>query len=173
MHLTPHAAGALLATLLLAACAAAPPLATHTDAPTPPRDLIAEVRAAALDGNDVIEVQPLADPRVADLRERALRLHDGGEFDAADLALQQALEITPDHPELLQLRAELALLREAFEDAERLAARSYELGPRLGGLCRRNWATVRLSREMRGMDDAAAVAAEQAQRCTLEPPVRM
>jgi hypothetical protein len=164
---------ACTALLLLTACASTPPPQPVAESAQPPRDLVAEVYAAALDGNDGIEVQPLPDARVADLRERAQRLRDAGEIDAADLALQQALEITPENPELLQQRAELALVREAFEEAEQLAARSYELGPRLGGLCRRNWATVRLSREMRGMDEAAGIAAEQGQRCTIEPPVRM
>jgi predicted Zn-dependent protease len=118
-------------------------------------------------------VQPLRDPVVEDLRAKAKRLEDARQYSEADKALQQALDITPDDPDLLQLRAEIALQRDDMDAAEQLAYASFELGPRLGGLCRRNWATIRIAREVRGNTEAAAAAGAQGQRCTLEPPVRM
>jgi hypothetical protein len=71
------------------------------------------------------------------------------------------------------LRAEVALQQQDFVQSEQLANESYERGPTLGALCRRNWATVRISREMRGDDAGASVAGNQAGHCTVDPPVRM
>jgi len=166
---------ALAAALLaLAACSPPPdePPAT-TRAPAPQRDLVAEVRAQGVDAPDALDVQPLRDPQIEDLRAAASQQERAKDFDAADAAILRALQITPEDPELLQHRAEIALARSQWEQAEQLANTSYERGPKLGGLCRRNWATIRVSREMRGLDAAAATAGTQAQRCTLEPPVRM
>lgn len=163
----------LLLPLLLAACSQPPPAPSAAKPVVPARDLVAEVRAVAADGGDSLDVQPLRDPEVEDLRATATRHEQAREFDQADTALQQALDITPDDPELLQHRAEIALHRAHYERAEQLANISYQRGPRLGALCRRNWATIRLAREMRANPAGATAARQQAQRCTLEPPVRM
>ena len=159
--------------LALAACSAPdePPAATKAAAPK--RDLVAEVRAQGADAPDSLEVQPLRDPQVEDLRAAATRHENARKYDEADKAIAQALSITPQDPELLQHRAEIALARADWMLAEQLANSSYERGPKLGGLCRRNWATIRFSREMRGQAAEAATAATQGQRCTVEPPVRM
>ena len=166
------AATALL--LALAACSPPPdePPAT-TKVATPKRDLVAEVRAQGADAPDSLEVQPLRDPQVEDLRAAAAQHERARKFAEADKAIAQALSITPNDPELLQHRAEIALARADYPLAEQLANSSYERGPRLGGLCRRNWATIRLSREMRGQAADAATAGTQGRQCTLEPPVRM
>jgi hypothetical protein len=57
--------------------------------------------------------------------------------------------------------------------AEQLASDSFDKGPKLGGLCRRNWTTVQLARESRGDAAGADVARRQLDRCTVAPPVRM
>lgn len=160
--------------LALAACSPPPdePPAT-TKAPAPQRDLVAEVRALGADSPDALEVQPLRDPQVEDLIAAATRSENARKFKEADAAIARALAITPDDPALLQHRAEIALARADYALAEQLANTSYERGPKLGGLCRRNWATIRVSREMRGQADGAATAGTQGQRCTVEPPVRM
>ena len=74
---------------------------------------------------------------------------------------------------LEEWQAELALQRRAWKSAEALAIESYERGPKLGGLCRRNWATIGHAREQRGAPKAAAVAFRQGESCTVAPPVRM
>ena len=56
---------------------------------------------------------------------------------------------------------------------QHLAARSFAVGPKLGGLCRRNWATIGHARAMRGAHEAAGVAHRQGESCTVSPPVRM
>jgi tetratricopeptide (TPR) repeat protein len=165
---------ALACALALSACSPPPdaPPAT-TKVVTPPRDLVAEVRATGADAGDSLDVQPLRDPVIEDLRAAASRFENAKQFADADDALARALKITPNDPELLQHRAEVALARAQYELAEKLANSSYEMGPKLGGLCRRNWATIRVSREMRGQADGASTAGTQGQRCTVEPPVRM
>lgn len=159
--------------LSLLACGNEPPPRPVVRETAPARDLVAEVRAAAADAGDVIDVAPLRDPAVEDLLQAAERATQERAWGQADAALKAALEYSPDDPEILQRQAETRLGLRALEEAEQLAARSYELGPRLGALCRRNWATVQLARSERGDTEGAARAAAQRQRCVLEPPVRM
>lgn len=161
---------------LLSACSNAPtvnPPLVEAVAPAPQRDLLAEVRAAAGDPIDVIEVAPLRDAIVADLLERADQAERAGDLAGAEQALRQAVELVPGDPDLMQRRAEFLLAQRALDEAEQLAALSFERGPRLGSLCRRNWTTVRLAREERGDAGGARTAARQVARCLTEPPVRM
>lgn len=158
----------------LAACSSAPaPQKPTTRPPAPERDVLAEVRAAGADAGDGLDVAPLRDPAVADLRDAAVRHEAARAFDQADAALERALKLTPGDPELTQWRAELALAQGRYDEAVRLANASWENGPRLGALCRRNWAAIRIARELSGHPDAADTAANQMARCTVEPPVRM
>jgi tetratricopeptide (TPR) repeat protein len=165
---------------LLGSCATSPPRAPAPAQPAivaPPAptrlELLAEVRAAAEDAGDVIQVAPLRDPAVTDLLDEAAELERIGELTAAAGRLQQALALTPGDPQLMQEYAELLLALEQLDDAEALAARSFEAGPQLGGLCRRNWATVQIARRQRGDGDGAAEAAAQMGRCIVEPQLRM
>ncbi len=150
-----------------------PIAAEGTDLQIPERDWIAEVRTLAAEADDGIEVQSLRDPLVIDLRETAAMHERAGDFAAADEALIQALALVPGDPELLQWRAELALAMRRLDDVVQLANASWELGPRLGNLCRRNWIAIRLARELSHLPDAAAAAAAQGERCTVAAPVRM
>lgn len=162
---------------LLAACGSTgdtrAPGATRAAVPdASPAELVAQVRAAGETGHE-LEVQPLRDPQVEDLRAKAAALEQAGDAAAASAALEQALAITPDDPDLLQWQAELALLQRKWMQAEKQAARSFELGPKLGGLCRRNWFTIGHARAMRGAPQAAEVARKQADSCIVAPPARM
>lgn len=165
---------ALLGAVLLAACAGTPPPPPAPAGPRPPTpaEIVAAVREAGRVGVE-LAVTPLVDPHVEDLRLRAERHQAAGKPKKADADLLKALAITPDDPDLLQWRAELAVLRGAREDAEALAKRSIELGPKSGPLCRRNWTLVKLLRESRGEAENAASAAAMLERCTIAPPVRM
>ncbi|KFN51411.1 hypothetical protein [Arenimonas composti] len=161
----------------LAACSSgpsAPAPAPRRAGPAPldPPAMVAAVRAAGQTGVE-LEVQPLRDPQVEDLRDAAAAQERAGRLRDAEAALDRALAISVDDPDLLQWKAELALLRRAWEQAEQLANSSYERGPKLGGLCRRNWATVEQSRLARGDAVGAANAGAQIARCTVAPPVRM
>ena len=162
------------AALLLASCATPPPapVASAGSPPLTDAQIVEATQAAGRDGVELV-VTPLVDPHVEDLRERAEKAQADGKPKKADRELLKALEITPDDPDLLQWRAELAVLREARDEAEALAKRSIELGPKSGPLCRRNWTLIQLLREARGEAENAASAAAMLERCTIAPPVRM
>ena len=164
----------LASALLLASCATPPPAPVAPAGPPPLTDaqIVEATRAAGRDGVELV-VTPLVDPHVEDLRERAAKAQADGKPKKADRELLKALEITPDDPDLLQWRAELAVLRQARDEAESLAKRSIELGPKSGPLCRRNWTLLKLLREARGEAENAASAAAMLERCTIAPPVRM
>lgn len=165
--------------VLLGSCALGPteaPAPASVAKPAPSQqglERLAEVRAAAADAGDVIHVQPLRDPAVEDLVAQAGAAEAAGDLEQAATNLQQALELVPDDPQLMQEFAELLLAQDRLDDAEALAQRSYDRGPKLGGLCRRNWATVQLARRHRGDPTGAASAAAQLSRCIVEPQLRM
>ncbi|MGL6289940.1 MAG: tetratricopeptide repeat protein [Silanimonas sp.] len=158
----------------LAGCASAPAEPPTPAGPAPLTDaqIVEATQAAGRDGVELV-VTPLIDPHVEDLRDRAERAQAANRPQRADRELVKALAITPDDPDLLQWRAELAVLREARDEAEALAKQSIALGPKSGPLCRRNWTLVKLLREARGETENAASAAAMLERCTIAPPVRM
>ena len=135
-------------------------------------NMLLQVRAAGQVGNEV-DVQPLRDPQVEDLRGRATQAEKRGDFASAQRALAQALLITPDDPDLLQWQAELALVTRQWAQAEQLATRSYDMGPKLGGLCRRNWTTIRFASQARGKAAAAVQAQQRVAACAVAPTTRM
>jgi tetratricopeptide (TPR) repeat protein len=164
-----------IALCVLAACSptSAPPSPSGNLRATPAAgDMVAQVRAAGNTG-DSLDVHPLRDPQVEDLRVRASRLESAGDYAGATQAIAQALALTPNDPELLQNAAELALYRKDWTQAEADADKSYQLGPKLGSLCRRNWTTLRFTRTARGDAAGASAAAAKVAACTVEPPVRM
>ncbi len=136
-----------LAAAMLAGCASQSPAPlVVTSAPS---QMYAEVQAVAGHDGREFTVQPLRDPQVEDLRTTAQAALAGQDVAAAAGLLDQALEIVPDDPALLQERAELALLLSQFDLAERLALRALELGSATGPLCRRHWETARQVRRWR------------------------
>ena len=155
--------------LALAACATsqpAPPTPASLTAATPQQQ-VAAVRAAAGDGEGELAIQPLRDPKVEDLREKAQRLETQQYYDEAASTLDQALEIVPDDPALLQERAEAALLLGDHVQAEALARRAFDTGSQVGPLCRRHWATIEQSRLLEGDAAGAATAKKQVDQCTV------
>ncbi len=167
----------LLAACALAAlvgCASAPPPPPAPAGPAPLTNvqIIDAVQLAGKDGVELV-VTPLVDPHVEDLRERASKAQARARYPRADKELLKALAITPDDPDLLQWRAELAVLRNQRAEAEALAQRSIQLGPKSGPLCRRNWTLLKLLRDARGEVENVASANAMLERCTIAPPVRM
>lgn len=144
---------------------------TSTTRKLTPAEMLAQVRASAKLGNE-LDVQPWRDPQVEDLRQVASAAEARGDTAAADQALQNALRIASDDPDLLQWRAELFLLRRDWAQAEQLALRSYEKGPKLGGLCRRNWSTAQYAREARGDVAGMGQAQQRVASCAVTPPPR-
>ena len=156
----------------IAGCSGAPPSSATNlrDMPTP-HDMVAQVRAAGV-APDALDVKPLRDPQVEDLRARALRLEAQSDYNGAAQALAQALKLVPGDPELLQLAAEEALYRKDWTQAETFAQLSWDRGPKLGALCRRNWTALRFVRLQRGDDAGARAAIEQVAACTIAAPAR-
>jgi predicted Zn-dependent protease len=137
---------ALLVAGSLTGCSWFAPAAKPAPAPAlaaaPTYDLVASIRAAGEREQSVISVTPLRDPGVAALQDSAASDERAGRYAEAAAALDQALKLSPDSPDLLQDRAEIAVRRKNFSVAEELAHRSWSLGPKLGPLCARNWQTV-------------------------------
>lgn len=166
--------GAMALALTLTACGrgASPAKEGRSSAKPDVASQVAAVRAAGVSGNE-LEVQPLRDPQVEDLRAQAEAQEAKRETKQASATLDQALVLSPGDPDLLQWQAELALLGRKWLSAEQLANDSFQKGPKLGGLCRRNWTTIAFAREGRGDAAGAAVARDQVDSCTVAPPVRM
>ena len=137
-----------------------------------PEAMVAAIRATAGHDDAELAVQPLRDPMVEDLREDALRLESRQQYAEAAAALDKALAIVPEDPALLQERAEAALLLRQFDEAERLARHAYELGAKVGPLCRRHWATMRQARLVAGDATGAQSAQAHVDDCKVAGPNR-
>ncbi len=130
-----------------------------------PAEMVAAIRAAGARENSIIAVTPLGDPGVTTLRDEAQRDEVAGHYAEAAGKLDEALKLSPDSPDLLQDRAEMAVRLKDFTTAERLARRSWSLGPKLGPLCARNWQTVVEVRLQAGDQAAAADARKRVGQC--------
>ncbi len=168
------AATAVIFASTLAACsggASAPRGAASGTRMGSGNSLLAQVRAAGQMGNE-LDVQPLRDPQVEDLRQVATAAEARADFAGAQRALARALELSPADPELLQWQAEMSLAMRDWARARQLATQSWERGPKLGGLCRRNWTTIRFAAD--AVRDAAgsAQAQQRVAGCAVAPPTR-
>lgn len=163
-----HAVLPLLA--LLAACASAPEPAP----PPPPRPvatpaaMVAAIQAAGEREQSVIAVHPLADPGIDAWKAAAEADVQGGRYGAAALKLDQALGRSPNSPELLQDRAEVAIYQHDYVQAQKLAQESWSLGPKLGPLCARNWETIAQARLADADDAGAATARKWVAKCHVQ-----
>ncbi|HYM86618.1 MAG TPA: hypothetical protein VET30_07745 [Pseudoxanthomonas sp.] len=163
--------------LAVSACATGPasPIAPASPASkVAPTLRLANVIAASKGADDrELAVQPLRDPEVQDLRETSATAIASRDYATAAEALNQALLITPDDPAILQERAEVALLQADNERAETLAKRAFDLGSKVGPLCRRHWATIEQARLARGLQKEAQSAHVQIEACTVAGLDRM
>lgn len=159
-----------LVILFLAACAAQPPAPVDHRAEGS-RQVSERVRQPAGE-TPGLQVYPLRNPAVGELTEKARAAEARGDLDAANRLLERALRIESRDPELLQYMAEIQLARGRPDQAESYAARSFELGPRVGELCVRNWRTLSVAREEQGNDAGANDALDRAENCRVERPPR-
>ena len=93
---------------------------------------------------------------------------DAGHYDAAAAKLDQALKRSPDSPELLQDRAEVAVYQHDYALAQKLAQQSWTLGPKLGPLCARNRETIAQLRQAAGDVAGAASAQKSVAECHVQ-----
>lgn len=153
----------LALTAWMAACAVKPESPQAPVETTTPEQRVAAIRAAAGNDDKELAVQPLRDPQIEDLRESAARAIAARDYAAAADALNQALLMVPEDPAVLQERAEAAFLQREFDRAETLAQRAFDLGSRVGPLCRQHWETIRQVRERRLEIASAPVARQDAE----------
>lgn len=160
-HLRP---AVLIGVLLLSACATEAPPEILAVPVRSAAQMLAAVQQAAR-GNDEreLDVQPLRENEVADLRETAAAAMRRGDSAAAASALDRAIVIVPDDPAVLQERAEAALAQGDLARAQSDALRALSLGSAVGPWCRRHWETVR---QVRGHD--REVAAQPIKRANEE-----
>lgn len=150
----------LSAAALLAACATPAPVEAPRHPALTPVAMVAAIRAAGEREQSVIAVQPLADPGISAWQQAAEASVQAGRYDAAAATLDQAIKQSPDSPDLLQDRAEVAVYQQNYALAQKLAQQSWTLGPKLGPLCARNWETMAQLRKQAG-DDAGFDTAEK------------
>lgn len=136
------------------------------------RDWLSEIRSEAAKVSSAVDVVPLADPAVDDLRRRAFAAIEAGQYQLAEGDLQLAISIRDTDPSLHQSLAEVAIAQRQWAAAESAAQQSYDLGPKIGALCVRNWLTVFATRIERGDAVGAASARAQVQNCRVSAPTR-
>ena len=129
-------------------------------APVEESEVESRIRQAARDDSNGVQVFPLRNPAVEELMADASAAERAGEADRAAMLLERALRIQPRDPELLQHVAEIKLQQAEYEQALNFAVRSYDVGPKVGEICSRNWRTISLARE-RLQDHAGAADAER------------
>jgi tetratricopeptide (TPR) repeat protein len=145
-------------------------LAGCSTAPTQPGDTGSDevdtrVREPARQDSDGVQVYPLRNPAVEELVGEADEAEAVGDLDQAAVLLERALRIQPRNPEILQLMAEIQLQKKDYEQALTFATRSYDIGPRVGEICSRNWRTISVAREYMGNPSGSAEAEEKAVSC--------
>jgi len=167
----------LTAGLLLGGCAGPAPAPGpgpgQAPAPGPgagDNEVNSRVRDPARRDSEGVQVFPLQNPAVKELLADAGAAESNGDFGQASALLERALRIQPRDPEILQTLAEVQIHLKDYEQALSFATRSYDLGPRVGEICSRNWHTISVCREHLGDHDGSAEAAEKARVCMNSKP---
>ncbi len=150
---------ALFITLLLAACSSQQP------APIKDKEIDSRVRTPASEDSAGVQVYSLQNPAVKELTAQALVAERAGDLDQAGGYLERALRIEPRDPQLLQHMAEIKLQKEDYQQALNFAVKSYDIGPRVGEICSRNWRTISVAREHLNDSNGASDAEARATRC--------
>lgn len=159
-------AAAAASLLLLAGCAA------RTPVPGEDPDVDGRVRTPARQDSAGVQVRPLQNPAVKALLIDAESAEAAGDFEQAVTLLERALRIQPSDPEILQSMAEVQLRVRDYEQALHFAQRSYDIGPRVGEICSRNWRTISVARDYLGDSNGSSEAEQRASRCMNTPPAR-
>jgi tetratricopeptide (TPR) repeat protein len=143
---------------------------SSTPAPVEDREIDNRVRTPARQDSAGVQVFPLQNAAVVELTEQASVAERRGDLDQAAVLLERALRIRPRDPQILQHMAEVQLQKKDYEQAMSFAVRSYDIGPRVGEICARNWRTISVAREYLGDIEGAREAVRRAGRCMVTPP---
>lgn len=156
---------------MLAGCSSSPTHHAPVNQPDPAAAVTA-IRKAGTQFESSVEIHPLADPAVDGLLRQARQLEAQSQPAQALVDLRKALTITPKAPELLQYEAELLIETGNWQQAESLAQQSYDVGPKVGGLCARNLETLAWTRTALGDDAGVAKARQQLVGCRVPDRAR-
>lgn len=176
--IVPFAAGVAVALALGACSQPAPPAKAAAKADTPAQvdaaalATVANIRAAGAQFESSVEVKPLRDPAVEGLLKQAHDFEAQHQIDPAFAAVAKALSIAPNAPDILQYEAELRIEAHDLQQAGVLAQKSWELGPKVGGLCARNMQTLVHVRETLGDAAGVAQARQNLSGCKVPAPAR-
>ena len=144
---------------LLGACS------SQTRAPVEDWEINARVRTPASEDSAGVQVYSLQNPAVKQLTAQAEDAERAGNLDQAGSYLERALRIQPRDPQLLQHMAEIKLQKEDYQQALSFASRSYDIGPRVGEICSRNWRTISVAKEHLEDASGARDAEVRASQC--------
>jgi tetratricopeptide (TPR) repeat protein len=150
--------------LFLSACAGRGP------APVEDREVESRVREPAKQDSAGVQVFPLQNPAVKELIADASAAESAGDYSQAATLLERALRIQPRDPEILQNLAEVQLRVNDYDQALNFAIRSYDIGPRVGEICSRNWRTISVAREHLGDHNGSVQAEKKAAECMNTKP---
>lgn len=154
--------------LLLAACAASPPV----PAPGEDRTIEERVRAPSVGDREALQVFTLRNPAVVTLGEQALAAENAGNLQQAEQLLERALRIEGRDPAILQQMAEVQLAQNRLGQAIGFATRAFDQGPRVGELCERSLRTLIVAFERSSQWTDAQGARDQLPGCRVAPPER-
>jgi len=142
-----------------------PACASNVPAPSTGREVESRVREPASQDSEGVQVFPLQNPAVKELMADAGNAETTGDYNQASVLLERALRIQPRNPEILQQMAEVQLQKQDYEQALNFAVRSYDIGPRVGEICARNWRTISVAREHLGDRNGSVQAEQRASTC--------
>lgn len=171
-NLTWVALGASAFALLLAGCSH-PPLPPPMTDRVSPAAMVEAIRAAHVSDKSVVQVAPLRDPAVGGYLNSAHADESAGKYQDALDKLDAALKLSPDAPDILQSRAEVEILLRNYAAADADARKSFEIGPKVGGLCASNWQTVLEIAESKNDEAGVAFARHGREQCHKAGPVRL
>ena len=137
------------------------------------KEIDSRVREPASEDSAGVQVYSLQNPAVKELTAQALDAENAGELDQASGYLERALRIEPRDPQILQHMAEIKLQKEDYQQALNFAVKSYEIGPRVGEICSRNWRTISVAREHLNDRNGASDAELRASRCMNTRPKKL
>ncbi len=156
--------GPIISVLILSACAGT------VSSPGDGQEVESRVRVPASQDSEGVQVFPLQNSAVKELLADAGSAEDSGDYSQAAVLLERALRIEPRDPQILQQMAEVQMQKRDYNQALNFAVRSYDIGPRVGEICNRNWRTISVAREHLGDAKGSVQAEQRASTCMNTKP---
>ena len=158
--------GVILIPLLLAACAGQPPVPVEDD------EVDTRVRTPASEDSAGVQVYSLQNPAVKELTAQAVVPSAPVSWTRPAVTLSGQCESNRGIRNCYNKWRKSSCKNQDYQQALNFAERSYDIGPRVGEICSRNWRTISVAREH--LDDASGAndAEKRASRCMNTRPKR-